>query len=47
METLYESFQSIPLESLGLQHLLVLIGIVGFLIFKLVIPKPRKKDKDK
>ncbi len=42
MELLFESFMEIPLEFVRLQGLVQLIVISGLLIFKLVIPNPKK-----
>lgn len=43
MEALYQSFQSIPLDAVGLQGLIMIVIIAGILIFKFAIKKPRKK----
>ena len=43
MEALYITFQVIPLAAVKLQGLIQLIVIVGILIFKLIIPKPKKE----
>lgn len=45
MEALYKSFQSIPLDAVSFQGLVMIVIIVGVLIFKFAIKKPKKKDK--
>ena len=43
MEALYQSFQQIPIDAVGIQGLFQMILISGLLIFKLAIPAPEKK----
>lgn len=42
MELLIESFMEIPLDFVRLQGLVQIIIISGLLIFKLMIPNPKK-----
>jgi hypothetical protein len=42
MELLFESFMEIPLDFVRLQGLVQLIIISGLLIFKVMIPNPKK-----
>ncbi len=42
MEALYQSFQQIPIDAVSIQGLVQLVLISGVLIFKLIIPKPKK-----
>ncbi len=46
MEALYQSFQQIPVDAVGLQGLVQMIIVAGAVIFKFLIPKPKKKDRD-
>jgi hypothetical protein len=46
MEALYQSFMAIPIKSVGLIGLIQMIFIAGVVIFKLVIPAPRKEKID-
>ena len=42
MEPLYQSFQQIPIDTVSFQGMIQLILISGVMIFKLMIPKPKK-----
>ena len=42
MEALYQSFQQIPIDAVSTQGLVQLVLIAGVLIFKLMIPAPKK-----
>ncbi|MEE8430383.1 MAG: hypothetical protein V3S16_03965 [Candidatus Desulfatibia sp.] len=44
MEALYQSFQQIPIEAVGLQGLVQIVLLVGAVAFRFLIPKPKKKD---
>ncbi len=46
MEALYQSFQQIPVDAVGLQGLVQMIVLAGAVVFRLLIPKPKKKDRD-
>ncbi len=46
MEALYQSFMAIPIESVGLLGLVQMIFIVGAVIFKFMIPVPKKEKVD-
>ena len=46
MEALYQSFMAIPIKSVGMLGLVQMILIVGWVIFKLVIPVPKKEKID-
>ncbi len=46
MEALYQSFQQIPVDAVGLQGLVQMIILTGAVIFRFLIPKPKKKDRD-
>jgi hypothetical protein len=46
MEALYQSFQQIPVDAVGLQGLVQIVLLAGAVIFKFLIPKPKKKDRD-
>ena len=46
MEPLYQSFLAIPIDAVGLQGLAQMIFITGAVIFKLLIPAPKKKEID-
>ncbi len=46
MEPLYQSFLAIPIDAVGLQGLVQMVFIAGALIFKLVIPAPKRKKID-
>jgi hypothetical protein len=43
MEVLFQSFLEIPVKAVSMQGLVQLILILGVLMFKLRIPKPKKK----
>jgi len=43
MEALFQSFLVIPISAVKLQGLIMMILVAGALIFKLVIPAPKKK----
>jgi len=47
MEPLYQSFQQIPIDAVSLQGLVQLVLISAAVIFKLVIPKPKKQKISK
>lgn len=47
MEALYQSFMEIPISAVKFQGLIQMILVVGALIFKFVIPAPKKKKKDR
>ena len=42
MEALYQSFQQIPIDAVSIQGMIQMVFISGVLIFKLIIPKPKK-----
>ncbi len=42
MEPLYKIFQSVPIDSMGFQGLVVLVVVAFIIIFKIVIKKPKK-----
>jgi len=42
METLYQSFIVIPIESVGQIGLVQLVLIIGMVIFKVAMPSPKK-----
>ena len=42
MEALYQSFQQIPIDAVSIQGLVQLVILSGVLIFKLMIPVPKK-----
>jgi len=44
MEALYQSFMAIPIDSVGMLGLVQIVFITVVVIFKLVIPAPRKKS---
>lgn len=46
MEALYQSFMAIPVKSVGLLGLAQMIFIAGAVIFKFVIPVPKKEKID-
>ena len=46
MEALYQSFMAIPIESVGILGLVQMIFIAGAVIFKFVIPVPKKEMVD-
>jgi len=46
MELLCQSFMEIPVDLVGFQGLLQLIVVSGVLIFKLMIPAPKKNKSD-
>ena len=46
MEALYQSFMSIPIESVGILGLVQMIVIAGAVIFKLAVPAPQKERID-
>lgn len=43
MELLFQSVMDIPLEAIRLQGLVQLIVISGIVIFKIMMPEPKKK----
>ncbi len=46
MEPLYQSFLAIPIDAVGLQGLVQMVFVAGAVIFKLLIPAPKKKEVD-
>lgn len=46
MELLCQSFMEIPVDVVGFQGLIQLIVVSGVLIFKLMIPAPKKAQSD-
>ena len=46
MEALYQSFMTIPIEAVGLSGLVQIIFIAGAVIFKSMIPVPKKEKID-
>jgi len=43
MEALFHSFLEIPIKTVSMLGLIQLVLVVGVLIFKLRIPKPKKE----
>lgn len=43
MEALYQSFMEVPISTVKFQGLIQTILVAGALIFKFVIPAPKKK----
>jgi len=43
MEPLYKMFENWPIDQLGFQGLIMIVAILGIVIFKLLIPKPKKR----
>ena len=43
MEALFHSFLEIPVETVSMLGLIQLILVVGVLMFKLRVPKPKKE----
>jgi hypothetical protein len=43
MEALFHSFLKIPVETVSMLGLIQLVLVVGVLMFKLRIPKPKKE----
>lgn len=43
MEPLYQSFLAIPIDAVGIQGLVQMILLLGAVIFKLAIPKPKNQ----
>ena len=43
MEPLYQSFLAIPIDAVGLQGVVQIVLLAGAVIFKLLIPAPKKK----
>jgi hypothetical protein len=47
MEPLYQSFLAIPIDAVGFQGMVQMVLIAGAVIFKLLIPAPKKKKISK
>jgi len=45
MKALYQSFIEIPVSAVSFQGLIQMIAVAGVVIFKILMPKPKKKDR--
>ncbi len=46
MEPLYQPFLAIPIDAVGLWGMVQMVLVAGAVIFRLVVPAPKKKEID-